>query len=245
MLKGVLFGTFAVLKEMLGYIGILLVLLILSHYVKTYIRFSQLGIPFKLGPPLVYRLPYLISDLVQKGTPFDNMIRQLQEVGSDMIAFKRSIVGPLSIVSANPEVNLHILKNVDKYEKGKPFMDVMRPLLGDGIFNANGVHWLNQRKMAAPMFSKREVKKMVSIFLDHFNQLKDHFKEGQAVEFQDLISRFTLGWILLFACIFLFFVQIHFVILLLEFRSTHWDTLNLDFLRLSMKHKNLCSRDLV
>lgn len=79
----------------------------------------------------------------------DNFIKQFVDLHSKtgMIALKRSILSPPFIVSANPEVNKYILTNVDNYEKGDFVKSTLFPLLGNGIFNADGEYWLNQRKV--------------------------------------------------------------------------------------------------
>ncbi len=50
-----------------------------------------------------------------------------------------------------------VLRCVTLSRAGERVQTMLRPLLGEGIFNADGAHWLNQRKMAAQMFSAREV----------------------------------------------------------------------------------------
>lgn len=69
----------------------------------------------------------------------------------------------------------------------------MDPLLGDGIFNTNGAHWLDQRKMASFMFAKREIKAMVNIFDKHFESLKKVLiGADKPIEMQATLSAFTL-----------------------------------------------------
>lgn len=67
--------------------------------------------------------------------------------------------------------------------------ECMDPLLGNGIFNTDGKMWLEQRKAASFMFSKRELVLMVDKFEKHFAFLETHLIDGKPVEFQDLSSK--------------------------------------------------------
>lgn len=59
-------------------------------------------------------------------------------------------------VVTNPAVLEHVLKtNFTNYIKGKAFADNIGPLLGHGIFTADGEDWRWQRKLASNMFSVR------------------------------------------------------------------------------------------
>ena len=123
-------------------------------------------------------------------TMYDDIAKRQGNNG--LRAFKRSFGSPITIVSADWEVNKYILEHVDKYEKGSFMRDSMHPLLGDGIFNVDGPQWLEQRKAASFMFAKRELKAMVEVFVRHFAELDALLVEGRPVEFQALASSYTL-----------------------------------------------------
>ncbi|KAF9020876.1 cytochrome P450 [Hymenopellis radicata] len=63
----------------------------------------------------------------------------------------------------------------DKFEKGPTIRDVMKPVLGSGIFNADGDMWRFHRTLSRPFFSRDRI----------------GFAWGP-VDFQDLIQRFTM-----------------------------------------------------
>ncbi|KAI0374100.1 cytochrome P450 [Pilatotrama ljubarskyi] len=81
------------------------------------------------------------------------------------------------------------------YEKGPSFRDQMKSLLGVGVFNADGELWKFHRSMARPFFSKDRISHF-DIFdrhaLDALEQMKARMREGYAVDWQDLVSRFTM-----------------------------------------------------
>ncbi len=185
-------------------IVILVVVAILVDYLRSYLRLRALGVPFDLGGlggvlpvfsaltrptglPLVYRLPYFVFRL---DSIYDDVLRRQGNGG--LRAMKRAIGTPITIVSADWEVNKHVLEHVEVYQKGPVLRQCAMPLLGDGIFNVDGAQWLEQRKAASFMFAKRELKTMVDVFLRHFEELDGHLREGEPVEFQALASNYTL-----------------------------------------------------
>ncbi|KAI0328645.1 cytochrome P450 [Cubamyces sp. BRFM 1775] len=83
----------------------------------------------------------------------------------------------------------------NSFEKGDGFRSQMKSLLGVGVFNADGDLWKFHRSMARPFFSKDRISHF-DIFdrhaLDALQQMKSRLQEGYAVDWQDLVSRFTL-----------------------------------------------------
>lgn len=68
-------------------------------------------------------------------------------------------------------------------------------LLGDGVFNSDGDMWKFHRTMARPFFSRDRISHF-DLFGRHADQalaaMKRRLSEGYAVDFQDLVGRFTL-----------------------------------------------------
>ena len=155
------------IASLLLFLFFMLLAVVIYDYLNTWRRMRQLGISFKLGFPLVYRLPFFLKH-------FEDLYDiVLEEMGTETLrANKRSFLGPIMIISANPEVNKHILEHVEVYEKGNLLRECMYPLLGDGIFNVDGPMWLEQRKAASFMFAKRELVKMTDVFVKHFSNLE-------------------------------------------------------------------------
>ena len=63
----------------------------------------------------------------------------------------------------------HVLRgNFENFPKGPVFRELFADLLGDGIFNADGHHWLAQRKAASKEFSVNKFRHFMSdVFLRH------------------------------------------------------------------------------
>ncbi len=58
----------------------------------------------------------------------------------------------------DPECNRHILRDrVEDYPKSDVTKMILRPAIGDSLFVAEGAHWHWQRRVAAPVFSHRNI----------------------------------------------------------------------------------------
>ncbi|TCD70443.1 hypothetical protein EIP91_003524 [Steccherinum ochraceum] len=79
--------------------------------------------------------------------------------------------------------------------KGKHFQAFMNSVLGTGVFNTDGDMWKFHRQMTRPFFSRDRISHF-DIFEKHSDdaiaKMRERLREGQAVDFQDLIWRFTL-----------------------------------------------------
>ncbi|EIW81955.1 cytochrome P450 [Coniophora puteana RWD-64-598 SS2] len=81
------------------------------------------------------------------------------------------------------------------FAKGPFFRDTNSSLLGVGVFNADGDIWKFHRSMTRPFFSKDRIGHF-DVFDKHaedgLNQTRTRLREGHPVDFQDMVSRFTL-----------------------------------------------------
>ncbi|KAL9455064.1 hypothetical protein AB3S75_010466 [Citrus x aurantiifolia] len=67
------------------------------------------------------------------------------------------------VATADPANVRHLLHtNFPNYVKGSRFSAVLRELLGDGIFNADGPTWTLQRKIASHEFSTKSLKNFIT-----------------------------------------------------------------------------------
>ncbi|TCD70442.1 hypothetical protein EIP91_003523 [Steccherinum ochraceum] len=94
----------------------------------------------------------------------------------------------------------HVIKAVlatdfNSFGKGQLFQGLTFSVLGTGVFNADGDMWKFHRHMTRPFFSKDRIshfdlfEKRADIAI---NKMRARFSEGEPVDFQDLIWRFTL-----------------------------------------------------
>lgn len=114
--------------------------------------------PLRLkGRPLVGLLPELRAD----------PLRFLTRVARDHGDAVELSFGPDRVLMLNsPAMIRHVLQdNRLNYEKSK-FYDVLRSILGDGIFLAEGADWLSQRKTAGRSFQGCQLRRMTAAMQD-------------------------------------------------------------------------------
>nr|BAL05190.1 cytochrome P450 [Phanerodontia chrysosporium] len=98
--------------------------------------------------------------------------------------------------TAEPEYIKRILAtDFTSYEKGAVFSAQMKSLLGTGVFNADGDLWKFHRAMTRPFFSRDRISHF-DVFDRHAEDAlklaKARLSEGVPIDWQDLVSRFTL-----------------------------------------------------
>lgn len=78
---------------------------------------------------------------------------------------------------------------------GAPFIEASKSVLGTGVFNSDADMWKFHRAMTRPFFSKDRISHF-DIFERHADEaiaaIQKRLRDGYAVDFQDLVSRFTL-----------------------------------------------------
>ncbi|WOL01040.1 Cytochrome P450 [Canna indica] len=99
---------------------------------------------------------------------------------------------------ADPVNVEHVLKtNFRNYPKGEVYRSYMDVLLGDGIFNADGELWRNQRKTASFQFASKNLRDFSThVFREYALKLSRilarRASTGSAIDLQDLFLRMTL-----------------------------------------------------
>ncbi|KAF5358873.1 hypothetical protein D9757_012297 [Collybiopsis confluens] len=104
---------------------------------------------------------------------------------SELIAMNR-------VVSFEPShIKAVLATQFDDFEKGRDAASILTSLLGTGVFAVDGELW----NLTRPFFAKDKITHF-DIFDRHAEQaiekMRSRFKEGYAVDFQDVVSRFTL-----------------------------------------------------
>ncbi|KAJ3318193.1 hypothetical protein HDU76_000903 [Blyttiomyces sp. JEL0837] len=102
------------------------------------------------------------------------------------------------IMTVDPAIIEYVLKtNFGNYQKGPIFKNVMTPLLGVGIFNADGEIWHRQRKITSHIFTTKNFREVINaVFLEDIESLlkvlQSAAKSNEVVDFHDLLHAFTL-----------------------------------------------------
>ncbi|RDB18325.1 hypothetical protein Hypma_000510 [Hypsizygus marmoreus] len=131
--------------------------------------------------------------LWETGYPADGMMETFGEKGP---AFNMRIMWSDLIFTAHPDhIKLILATDFNNYVKGSRFHKTMFSVLGSGVFNSDGDMWKFHRSMTRPFFTRDRISDF-ELFDRHADTAIAHIKErmrsGQPIDFQDLMSRFTL-----------------------------------------------------
>ncbi|KAH9950984.1 cytochrome P450 [Amylocystis lapponica] len=107
-----------------------------------------------------------------------------------------NILGGCEYITCDVNIIKSVLAtNFQNFVKGDRFQKITNTVLGSGVFNSDGDMWKFHRSMTRPFFSKDRISHF-DLFDRHaedaITKMAERFRTGQAVDFQDLISRFTL-----------------------------------------------------
>lgn len=127
------------------------------------------------------------------GYPGDGLVEIIAELGT---CFNLNVMFENVIFTVEPShIKTILASEFENYVKGDKFRHTMSSVLGTGVFNSDGEMWKFHRSMTRPFFSHDRIGHF-NIFDRHaedaISQMKARFRSGYPVDFQDLISRFTL-----------------------------------------------------
>ncbi|KAH9930605.1 cytochrome P450 monooxygenase pc-2 [Fomitopsis serialis] len=127
------------------------------------------------------------------GYPGDILLEKFGQLGP---TYRFNVLWDFGIMTCDPAIIKTILATeFQNYEKGQLFQEQMNSLLGTGVFNSDGDMWKWHRSMTRPFFSKDRISHF-ELFDRHaeaaLDKMRERFRAGYAIDFQDLVSRFTL-----------------------------------------------------
>ncbi|KAF8155632.1 cytochrome P450 [Crassisporium funariophilum] len=100
------------------------------------------------------------------------------------------------IVTDEPDhIKAILVSQFDSFEKGSIFFEMMKSLLGEGVFTSDGDMWKFHRAMTRPFFTRERISDFDIYDRNCDNallQAETRLSEGHPVEFQDLAARFAL-----------------------------------------------------
>ncbi|EMD40964.1 hypothetical protein CERSUDRAFT_111537 [Gelatoporia subvermispora B] len=110
--------------------------------------------------------------------------------------YQLQLLWDCAYVSTDANIAKAILAtNFPSFVKGPAFRFTMKSVLGTGVFNSDGDMWKFHRSMTRPFFSRERISHF-EIFNRHAEltiaRMKKRLQADVAVDFQDLVSRFTL-----------------------------------------------------
>ncbi|KAF8890928.1 cytochrome P450 monooxygenase pc-1 [Infundibulicybe gibba] len=129
----------------------------------------------------------------QEGYPGDGLWELMEKHGP---VINLRILWEDLVFTASPEhIKLILATDFNNYVKGERFHHSMGSVLGTGVFNSDGDMWKFHRSITRPVFTRDRITHF-DLFDRHAesvtNHIKQRMREGCAIDFQDLMSRFTL-----------------------------------------------------
>ncbi|KIM86354.1 hypothetical protein PILCRDRAFT_816295 [Piloderma croceum F 1598] len=130
---------------------------------------------------------------VRHGYPADGHSEWIEQLGTtyDLHIFWDDI-----IFTYEPEhVKTILATDFPNYIKGEKFSSPVHSVLGTGVFNSDGDMWKFHRSMTRPFFSRDRISDFEN-FERHadvaIGKMKERLRAGYPIDFQDVVSRFTL-----------------------------------------------------
>nr|GAT57937.1 cytochrome P450 [Mycena chlorophos] len=134
-----------------------------------------------------------IMNMRLTGYPGDAFVGLIAKYGP---VFNTRILWVDHIFTVSPDHLKSVLAtSFDEFQKGPYLQGIMRSVLGSGIFNSDGEQWKYHRNMSRPFFARDRVRDFDTLDAHTgvvLSILKSHSQSGTAVDFQDLIGRFTM-----------------------------------------------------
>lgn len=129
----------------------------------------------------------------KSGYPGDIFLQWCNLYGN---AFILNVASENRIVTVEPDhVKCILATQFEYFDKGPVTNSQFSSLLGTGVFNADGDMWKFHRTMTRPFFRRDRITHF-DIFDRHADdalvKAKHRLAEGHLIDFQDLVSRFTL-----------------------------------------------------
>ncbi|KAF9492647.1 cytochrome P450 [Pleurotus eryngii] len=136
---------------------------------------------------------YAMNKRVESGYPDDSLTDLVAKYGpvADFYVLWRHLM-----FTTSPEyIKIILATDFANYEKGEEFNSVVASLLGNGVFSSDGDMWKFHRSMTRPFFSRDRISHF-DLFDRHADaviaKIKERARAGIAMDFQDLMGRFTL-----------------------------------------------------
>lgn len=122
-------------------------------------------------------------------------LRHVARTYGDIASYKISNLD-VYILSHPDDVKYVLQTNHRNYKKAITYQ-ALRPLLGNGLLLSEGDFWLRQRRLVAPMFHRRQVRRFASIMVEETQAVVSEFERaartGNEVDVSSLMSRVTLA----------------------------------------------------
>ncbi|CAA7269185.1 unnamed protein product [Cyclocybe aegerita] len=148
-------------------------------------------------PPMIKESAFgaikIFGENLKTGYPAEPIRKWAEEYGH---TFQMPLLTSNLVATDEPDhIKAILATQFDGFDKGPTFRDQMNSLLGVGVFNADGDMWKFHRSMTRPFFTRERISDFEIYDRNADASLKlakTRLAEGYSIDFQDLVSRFTL-----------------------------------------------------
>jgi len=77
-------------------------------------------------------------------------------------------------------------------EKSATTKDVMKPLLGAGLFVNDGDNWKKQRKLVAPAFHHKRIAAYADLMVRYAEELAGQWHDGDMIDLEQYMTEYTI-----------------------------------------------------
>ena len=139
------------------------------------------------GPPgrwLTGHLPDIRRDML-------GFFTRLAREHGDVAAFR---MGPRpAVLISHPDAIEEVLLTQNRNFTKHYVMQILRPVLGNGLLTSEGDFWLRQRKLIQPAFGKQRVEAYGAIMVEHTERQMAEWRDGQEVDLHHEMMRLALS----------------------------------------------------
>jgi cytochrome P450 len=122
-----------------------------------------------------------------------NSIGIFPEYAFDVPFVRRTLLGVDAVLINDPEGIRHVMAtNAANYVRPKMMARVFRPLLGYGIFLAEGAEWRRQRRLLSPAFTPHNVGMLLPHFSAAANDLLQQLERSPIADLSEAFQMATL-----------------------------------------------------
>lgn len=139
-------------------------------------------IPEARGLPLVGELPAFLRDII------GCMHAAVREHGP--LVRLRVGRGWVTVVSHPDDLKQIFQEHSRKYVRGKS-VDLIRPMLGNGLPLSDGEFWLRQRRIMQPSFARPRIAAMIPTFARAAHRYIDPLRDGERLQAHYMMMRIT------------------------------------------------------
>lgn len=99
---------------------------------------------------------------------------------------------PAYIVNAPALMHQMLVADADQYHKDRTSRIILNPVLGEGVFTADGDMWKRQRKLVAPAFHTKRIGAYADVMVEYANRLAERWSNGATLEVDHEMTSLTM-----------------------------------------------------